>query len=283
MSSLLGFFWGSLAPNPQGCCDPSCSLPPPWARQEREALVNPAPFIRKGVRAAPTGVAQPSPPSLSVHPPTAHCCSVCQGAASVARAAGPRTTLLLAQLPDRFYCTLEKKLCSFAGHSQGLANYHHAHQLGPERGQEPSYVRPDSYSSQARLVTGLSKTRTALWLVTLEGSLHLLPAVRQDPTLGSGRHINMCSSPGSHSQPCAPCGCSVVSRGLGYSAWSPGGVLGGESADPWGWLQLITDVRNKRTGGTEVEDGDNRVLSSFCPVLTAGIYLQCHSVSRGAS
>jgi hypothetical protein len=39
----------------------------------------------------------------------------------------------------------------------------------------------------------------------------------------------------------------------------------------------------QKNWGDKVEDGDNRVLSSFCPVFTAGIYLQCHSVSRGAS
>lgn len=89
------------------------ALPLPPAQQETEALVTPAPFIRKGVRAAPTGVAQPSPPSPSTHPlPTAVVPARAQPQWPGQQ--GPRTTLLLAQLPDRFYCTLEKKLCSFS-------------------------------------------------------------------------------------------------------------------------------------------------------------------------
>lgn len=59
-----------------------------WSRQETEALMNPAPFIRKGESCSErSGPVQPTL-TLTIRPPTAHCCSACQGAASVARAAG---------------------------------------------------------------------------------------------------------------------------------------------------------------------------------------------------
>lgn len=82
----------------------------------------------------------------------------------------------------------------------------------------------------------------------------------------------------------------VLYRGLGCSAWFPGGQAGSQQILGDGFSSSQT-VRNKRTRGTtEVEDGENRILSSSCPVLRASIYLQCHSVylqchsvSRGAS
>lgn len=124
-------FWASFGDHgtkPQGCCVHACSL----SRLPLEYLVpagnrgigEPAPFIRKGVRAAPTGVAQRSPPSPS---PSTHPLPTIVVPARVQPQwpgqQGPRTSLLLAQLPDRFYCTLEKKLFLLAGPTpQGLAN-----------------------------------------------------------------------------------------------------------------------------------------------------------------
>lgn len=104
---------------------------------------------------------------------------------------------------------------------------------------------------------------------------------RPSPNLGSGIHKSVLKSR-SRSQPCAVA-VVLLWRGLGGSAWFPGGQAGSQQILGDGFSSSQT-VRNKGTmGTTEAEDGENWILSSSCPVLRARIYLQCHSVSRGAS